>query len=115
MHLSASKHHTENALVGKDAITGEIVDGAAGVADLADLADLDQNVVADLELCAQGERKQVDTLAVPVPAVRIGSETKLFNDGIVPIGDGRLACAFVRRRVNRDDTGGSFVGVAGGA
>ena len=62
MHLSASKHHTENALVGKDAITGEIVDGAAGVADLADLADLDQNVVADLELCAQGERKQVDAL-----------------------------------------------------
>jgi len=62
MHLSASKHHTENALVGKDAVAGEMVDSAAGVADFADLADLDQNVVADLELCAQGERKQVDTL-----------------------------------------------------
>ena len=52
---------------------------------------------------------------MPVPGVRIGSETKLLNDGIVPIGDGRLACAFVRRRVNRDDAGGSFVGVAGSA
>ena len=63
MHLSASKHHTENALVGKDAVAGEMVDSAAGVADFADLADLDQNVVADLELCAQGERKQVDPLS----------------------------------------------------
>ena len=50
-----------------------------------------------------------------MPRVSIGSKAKLRDDGIVPIGDGRLACAFVRRRVNRDDAGGSFVGVAGSA
>ena len=46
--------------MGKDAVAGEIVDGATGVADLADLADFDKHVASELELRAQGEREQVD-------------------------------------------------------
>ena len=33
---------------------------AQRVADLADLADFDKHLAAKLELCAQGEREQVD-------------------------------------------------------
>ena len=132
--------------MGKDAVAGEIVDGAACVADLADLADLDQDVIANLELRAQGECEQVDSLggevlskialvhiesarlrrldrfcgqkrdlAVPMPGMRIGGESKLLDDGIVPIGDGRLARALVRRCIDRDDAAGSGVGIGGGA
>ncbi len=60
--LSALQHDAENALVGKDAVAGEIVDGTAGVADFADLADFDQHVTANFELRAKGERQQVDAL-----------------------------------------------------
>ncbi len=35
-----------------------------------------------------------------MPGVRIGSEAKLLYNGVVPVGDGRLASAFVLRRVD---------------
>ena len=38
-----------------------------------------------------------------MPGVRIGGEAKLLYNGVVSIGDGRLARALVRRRVDRDD------------
>ena len=32
--------------------------------------------------------------------MRIGGEAKLLDDGVVPVGDGRLTRAFVLRRVD---------------
>ena len=49
---------------------------------------------------------------MPMPGVRIRGEAKLLYNGVVPVGDGRLARALVCRRVDRDDVGGSVVGVA---
>lgn len=62
MDLSTVKDYAKDALVGKDAITGKIVDGAAGMANFANLADLNDYLAAKLELCSQGEREQVDAL-----------------------------------------------------
>ena len=62
MDLSAVKDYAKDALVGKDAITGKIVDGAAGMANFANLADRNDYLAAKLELCSQGEREQVDAL-----------------------------------------------------
>ena len=62
MDLSAVKDYAKDALVGKDAITGKIVDGAAGMANFANLADLNDYLAAKLELCSQGEREQIDAL-----------------------------------------------------
>ena len=45
-----------------------------------------------------------------MPGVRIGGEAKLLYNGVVSIGDGRLARALVRRRVDREDAGGSVLG-----
>ena len=55
MDFSALQHDAKNALVGEDAVAGELVDGTAGMADFADLADFDEYFVANLELRAQGE------------------------------------------------------------
>lgn len=55
MDFSALQYDAKNALAGEDAVSGEIVDGAAGVADFADLADFDEHFAAELELRAQGE------------------------------------------------------------
>ena len=60
--------------MGKDAVASEIVDGATGVADLADLADFDEHVASKLELCAQGEREQVDA-----PGCEVFSKVTLVN------------------------------------
>ena len=68
MDFSALQHDAKNALVGEDAVAGEIVDGTAGVADLADLADFDEYFVANLELRSQREREQVDALGCEVLA-----------------------------------------------
>ena len=48
---------------------------------------------------------------MPMSGVRIGGEAKLLYNGVASIGDGRLASALVYRRVDRDDVGGSVVGV----
>ena len=48
---------------------------------------------------------------MPMPGVCVGGEAELLYNGVASIGDGRLACALVGRRVDRDDAGGSFVGV----
>ena len=55
MDFSALQHDAKNALVGEDAVAGEIVDGTACVADFADLADFDEHFATELELRAQGE------------------------------------------------------------
>ena len=68
MDFSALQHDAKNALVGEDAVAGEIVDGTAGVADFADLADFDEYFAANLELRSQGEREQVDALGCEVLA-----------------------------------------------
>lgn len=46
-----------------------------------------------------------------MPGVCVGGEAKLLYNGVVSIGDGRLACTLVRRRVDRDDAGRPVVGI----
>ena len=68
MDFPALKHDAKNALVGKDAIAGKIVNRAACMADFSNLADLDQHVAAYLDPRAKGERVQVDALGRKVLA-----------------------------------------------
>ena len=59
MDFSALQHDAKNALVGEDAVAGEIIDGTAGVADFADLADFDEYFAANLELRAKGSESRL--------------------------------------------------------
>src|SRR5512136_560646 len=83
---AAAQDLAKNAARGHDAVAGEVIDGALGVAVLADLADPQPHRAADDELVADGQGAEVEAARGQVLGEGAGAE----GNGRLPAGAGFL-------------------------
>src|SRR5512143_714415 len=72
---AAAQDLAEDAAGGHDAVAGEVIDGALGVAVLPDLGDPQAHRAADDELVADGQGREVEAAGRQVLGERAGAES----------------------------------------